>query len=215
MDEQHDQHQSVLINHDTVASSPGRIKANPLKYSLHYPKNGLILLGVIAVSLFSGLQFASQSSILSFSIIIAAIAIVFCLRTYWNHIVAIAFHGDLCPCRVISVNPLRVAVCTNLSNCGQQYQVIKVINPPIRSLDGSPLKIGDQFASIAMYQASAEHEDRWADFFPKPVQCFTGDREQILNAVDRIPQRCWDDLDRGIEQIGSRSSVLGLHPFSW
>ncbi len=213
MDSQHDLHRSPLINHNTVASSPGRLRSNPLRFARYYPVPVIRFLLFVCAQV-TLLCYISQTVSVPTSIVIATGLDLYVIWLYWKHVRAMGFHGDLCACKVTSIDPLRVAVHTDIGHSGPIYNVIKVIQPPIRSLNGRPFQVGDTFASVALYKASAEHDDRWADFTPRPVQCFTSDSQQIADAVERIPQQIWDELDRGIHQIRDRAVKTGLHPFS-
>lgn len=206
-----DRHHSVYIDHDTFASLAGRIKANPLKYFLHYPLSVLPLLLFFIITQAVSVFFLYKQSRYPLSGLLTLLCILFLLRLRWKHIIAFAYHGDLCACKVVSINPLRVAVYTDLRLSSKKYPVIKVIEPPIKNVEGKPLQLGDLLAAVALYRSSSAYEDRWEDFNPIPVQCFSFNELQNRNSVIKIDSELWRALDSGIEQIGERVRQLGLY----
>ena len=212
MDETDNGDDLVGIDPDTEASLPGRIDGSILKYSLHYPGFLIVFLGVFIFTQISGLYFASMaSSRLSISLGFSIIVLLICIRVYWSHVKAMCYHGDLCAGQVISLRPVKVAVYTDLDTSGNPCPVIKIIRLPNSFLLRMPIKIGDLVACVALYHHHLDEEGRWGDFDPKPVQCLTYDNQQIKRAILRIPNELWQNLDKGIAQIGQKRNHNGLY----
>lgn len=210
-----EKHHSYAIDHNTTASLPGQIRCSVLRYSMHYPAGILVLSGVLLVSQISALYFFSLASSkygMSPSIVMGIAVVFFMVHFYWNHVRASCYHGDLCAGRIVSIHPLRAAFFTDLRTGRHPFPVVKIVKLPIKKTwEGKNLQVGDRLAAVALYQPSRAEFQRWADFDPKPVQCYTADAIQVKTALDRIPQQLWDELENGIQHIGDKTQTIGLY----
>jgi hypothetical protein len=195
----------ALIDPTTEASLQGNTNCNFFKYSLHYPTWPLLLTLGFANCVWLTFMRPSVISVVLLLINSAALLI------YYNRIRVFCYFGDLCAAKVVSVKPMRIAVYTDMGNSGPVYKVIKIIEAPIKSSGGKRLEVGDTLPVAALYQQSTDNDERWSDFTPKPLQCFTFDTEQVNNAKERIPQELWDELERGLTSDAVDINRIGLY----
>ena len=146
-------------------------------------------------------------------LIVQAVVSILLVILYWKHVRAICWHGDLCPGKVVSVNPLRVAVYTDLTQYGKPFEVIKIIETPVMTFGFRKPEVGERVGCVAVYQASQEYAERWANFSPKPVLCLTFSRGKVERTVGRISDELWDELDRNLEMVEERAETIGLYHF--
>lgn len=200
-----DKNRSIFIDHDTRTSLSGKIKPNFVQYTKHYPQWPLCLGMLFLIScLFVIMK--------SWHYLPLPIISAYILNSYWQYIKAFCYHGNLCAAQVISVNPLRIAVFTDLSMYGDPYPVIKVIKPPVTKNFNHLFNEGSRLPIIALYQKGEEEDWHWKDFNPKLVQYVTSDRIQIINAERRISRELWDDLELGLKCLSAKIEGSGLYP---
>ncbi len=194
-----DHYKSPLLDHNTFASLPARLRCNLLKYAFHYP----VLPGFFVITQVSAWYcFTLASS----SLLIPAVLSASLIFLYWKHIAALCWHGDLCPAKVISTNPLLIAVHTDLTLCDAPFPVIKIMKPPHLTFGRKTPCIGDRLAAVALYKSTGRYHGRWDDFTPRPIQCVTLSKSRVQSTIERIPHELWDDLDENLNAVSEPQS---------
>lgn len=184
------------------ASNPGMLRVSYLRYALAFPKWVFIwhalLLGSIALVLVHW----------SFVFLVAFFA--FCVWLYWRRVKFRFIGGCVNPAQVISLSPPLIAVYTDLSKGLGEWQVIKVLPQPLSKMAGGMPKIGQQMATISVYQSLNDELDHWDNFYPIIVDVATGDVGEIERIQESVDSEDWDELKQGMQQI-SQPYVPGIY----
>jgi hypothetical protein len=182
--------EKLVIDTNTVASNPGGVRVNPFRYARHFPKWptiwGVGLLASIALAMVRPGQFVWAIFLLVFNII------------HWLQVMAHFRLGCVNPSVVLEVNPLTLAVSTDLTTGGDLYPAIKILTHPAPA--DVNLKKGDRCATVAVYQGSS-NADYWEDFTPRLADCVTADRATVKRVVESIPAEEWAALEAGLAQV--------------
>ena len=189
------------VNNDTAASTPGRLALNRLQWFRCYPKWPLIwgisLLTLVCLTAFHDVGWW----------VLAALVLLM-NSLYWTRVREHFGSGDVCPAMVISVQPLLIAVGTDMTTGSGNYPVIKVISIPGASLPSRQRVVGTRLATVALYNGSLD-EPHWRDFYPRPAGAATTDAGMIDGMMARIPKELWKDFDFWYQQVPEL--VPGLH----
>ncbi len=92
----------------------------------------------------------------------------------------------LSPALIISEKPLRCLCTANLSNgMGEDYVGVKIIEPS--QLPISTIKIGRAIPCVSTFE-DGEHDDRWDDFSPSPIEWGTGDKNEVKRCMEKLDE---------------------------
>ena len=134
-----------------------------------------------------------------------ALVFVYCLR------VNLRFRlGCVNPAKVVSTNPFKLAVFTDLTTGVSEYPVIKILHHPVPR--GTRYRTGDKCATVAMYSGAADAE-HWEDFDPVMVDCATMEPSAIENVLRSIPIDEWSHLEEGLKNL-PLPLKMGIYPLS-
>lgn len=185
------------------ASHPGGIDVSLLRWCLRYPKWPVILLG-------GALGFAVAAVLVHWSLWLLAVPFAACFVLYRIRIRSHFQNGNASPGRVISTSPLLIAVRTDLTMGRGYFPAIRVIREKPSSRWPEPLEVGQQVATCALYHKAGEDDGtHWDTFDPRPVEPVASDPQAAASLLASFPPHQWDQLDRGIGELGSPTE--GLH----
>lgn len=189
-----DEQNSWTLVDSTRASMPGNLKVNPFIWIRFYPIWPLIWF--LSLFLSSALTYFYHWLFLIPVIILTLINIF-----YWQRVTEHFLYGCVNPAVIISLNPVKFAVSTDLSKGTGEYPVIKIIEKNLSKVCGKKTKIGAVFPTIALYQKSDETLPYWDNFFPYPVDCATNNIEIIKNILHGFTEEDIAELKFGLTQI--------------
>lgn len=195
---------SMVLGNDYIASNPGQFQVNFLKYWMSYPLWPTIwMVGLAASLVFAvGVHYVLSAVVIFF----AAVNIY-----YWILIHEQFRHGCVCPALLLSEDDGLVAVYDDLSMRGRPYLVVKIVREPMHRMSGGPFETGDRLAAVAVYRGKPESSGRWANFYPKTVNCVTMSRKKIDRVMRGISEQEWDNLLAAVAQL-ERPYRPGLYP---
>ena len=197
---------TFTVDASTVASRPGRVKVNLLRWIYCRPRWALIWAG--ALILFSSLIVAVH-----WLYAIPAILILALNWFYWRRVKEHFALGCTNPAKVVSLNPTLIAVYTDLS-CGgstPDCHTIKVQKNRHLGTKEKPVVIGDKVVTVSLYSGHLD-KDRWYSFEPIPVLHATNDLQVVRDIEKGIENGSWDLLDHWLNKI-SKPYKVGLYAF--
>lgn len=190
-----DDQETWTINDDTRASHPGGIRASRLRWLWHYPTWPLIWAGtlMIAVALAWFLHWGFW--------ILAGLLLIMNLL-YWVRVREHFLQGCANPAIVVSLDPMLIAVFTDLSMGVGSYPAIKIVEKKLKRIAGQEPTVGTRVATVALYSASLiDDKANWDDFDPRPVDCVTGNLADINRLLKGFSDKDWHDLQEGLKQV--------------
>ena len=195
-----DSRRTKTLDDTTLASAPGRLQISPRKYELYLGDDAserwLLRMGM-------KLPWSARHIPLLGEVVYL-----------WQHYQEYFRNGNLNPAMIVDVDCNRVAVFGNLSSHrGPPTDVIKIIEERLDLVPAARRKNGARFASVALYSKDEgdERPGRWTDFFPIVVDCLVDDSRACYEAMSRLDERDWAELEAGLDVLGDAVYELGLH----
>ena len=174
----------------TIASNPGRLSVQYLRYAAHFP----FWPGCFA----AGLVVTIATAVIRPGLWWIAALTVGLNALCWLRVRLHFRLGCVNPAKVVAADPFTLAVLTDLTTCEDRYPVIKVLRHPTPR--GSSYKVGDRCVTVATYIGSARAR-HWEDFFPIMADCASADRLEIEKVRQTISQEDWSDLESGLKKV--------------
>ncbi len=199
-------HEPVSIG-GAYASHPGRTRVDVLRWFRSYPRWPAIwLLGLLGGAALGWFVHASLWAV-------AGLALLGNLL-YWRKVRGHFQGGCANPSVVISEDPLRIAVSSDLSKGDGDFPVIKIIEKPLAGIAGQQPKVGLRLATVALYYDGVEDRPHWEDFDPRPLECATGDLSEIARVISSFDEEDWGELERHLAQV-PQPYRTGLYRIGW
>jgi len=167
----------------------------PSLWLRHYPKWPALLFGalVLSAALAVGVHRA-------FAIGAGLLAVMNLL--YWVRVREHFRSGCANPAVVIALDPMLIAVSTNLSMVGGEYPVVKIIQKEIPSVCGQLPQVGTRLVTVSLYKPNLERNaTHWADFMPRPVDCATTNLPAIIALKNTFTNDDWKELSEALKQV--------------
>ncbi len=194
--------QLYTVDENTVASAPGDLTVSRTRWVLRYPV-WPVSLALLFVATYVLTKVHWSGYVVVF---IAAMANFF----YWKRIEEHFRAGDANPGLIIGVNPLRIAVRTDLSKGVGHYPVIKIFREPPSSRFGDDLNvIGKRVATVSLYADDEEDAPYWSDFHPMTIEPIAKSAKDVERLMASFTDGQWRALDEGLARLTVKS--LGLH----
>lgn len=204
---------------DFHASNPANFRLDALhfyKYEILHDKGWQYYLYIILLP-------ALVIAVVGYFIICAWVLMLLPLWMLWRgHAVKNqhAREGNVCPAKVVSINPDLVAVATNLSYVADKsFPVIHVKLASFRLFAGEPVRLGERLAMVTSYdlgEGEENHDPNAGKFFGlmscDPVRGMTRNAQTIQRTLDSISEESWRDLNHGLKQI-PQPPQPGTYPY--
>ncbi len=133
------------------------------------------------------------------------------IKTAWDDyrkFTNLLMSGDVCPAVVISENPGRVAVLTNLSATGGSSPVVRIFAERLSKLAGGPHRRGARLATVAFYLGPIDDAGNWKYFTPEVINKLVSNLGEIRRVENSIPEEKWQYLEGCVPRIASRPDGL-------
>ena len=179
---------------DTYASHPGRVRAERWRVAGSYAIWPIVLAIFWVLSLLAVFDGFHWSAFLLLGLA------TYANYAWWGSIGPWFRTGDVCAGVVVNEKPLLVATFTDLAIDGGEYPAIKIQREPAKRFDGESARYGKRVVSIARYGGN-QSAPSWANFFPRAVQCATGDSGEIQRLVHEIEPEKWAQLQLGVKRL--------------
>lgn len=178
---------------DSAASNPGMLRVNRWRYVRAFPFWGTVWhLPLLA---FFILIFVHWIFILP-TLLFAAACFLYWRRIKYNFIA-----GCVNPGVVLSLDPPLIAVLTNLTKGGGQWNVIKVLRHPLHRMSSGMPTVGQRVVTIAGYIAVNEVLEHWDDFEPVIPDVVSTDFGELKRLKASVSDTDWQELDDGLKQL--------------
>jgi Protein of unknown function (DUF3239) len=195
-----------VFDYPTAASRPARAHVVFRIWAKHYPLWPSILGVLVVIAFWHFCAYADQFSEDShFAQLWSFVGFMVSLISFLIYRMVVQLHfniGDTLPGKVIALNPVRVAVCTDLSTGEGSCPVLKIVKVPLKQVMGMPVEVGQNLVMVATYQRPIS-KNRWANFNPKPLEAATNDYVRIYELLNSIAQNEWMELLSAIHAIGT------------
>ena len=195
---------AITVN--SKASNPGQIDLNYLRWVRLYPLWPLLLAGGLIGSFV-------LTNIVSTYFVILNIILLGINFLYWRRMREHFLFGCVNPAVVVSLHPLLIAVYTDLSMTDRrQYPVVKIVPLPLKHMAGKLPEIGQQIATVALYNYNMDNETwYWKDFSPFAVECATADQAVNERTLQSITEEEWSLLQASLATLAEPYNP-GLYP---
>jgi hypothetical protein len=186
--------ESIVMGHGAVASNPGRLRVQTFRWIRHKPLWPLLWAGLLAGSLLLPIA-------IHWSLWFLVVTLLGCNILYWLVVRGVFWSGDANASIVVDVDPLLVAVATDLTKGRGSYPVVKIIEVALDDIDGNEPEVGDRLATVASYSPSGDSREHWSDFDPLPVQYATDDEDEIAELMESFGEENWVGLKMLLREV--------------
>jgi hypothetical protein len=190
VEEQH----TWTLDDSARASRPGNLRVNRWRWFRHYPKWPMIWFSSLAF-------FVVMACLVHGSFWIFATLLLAMNWLYWQRVSDHFRHGCANPAIILSLQPMRIAVSTDLTKGVGNYPVIKIIQKSLPTACGQQPRVGTLLATVSLYFPSSEEEPHWSDFDPRPIDCATGDLDAMQRVMSGMDANDWNELRNGLKQL--------------
>ena len=203
----------------TYATNPGQILVDNKRWLRVYCEPWkFIAAGALVVV---GTPLLAYGIILDNFLLLVGIGIV-CLALWWLYELLgygdkerVYIDGDSNPGIVISLNPVLIAVATDLTRGIGEYPVVKIIKLHWKGRPGFELKEGAEVATIARYEWEKNPGDPyWGGFNPHPVQAVADDLDDATPLMNTYMKRSWENLRNLLVHV-PKPYKPGLYRIGW
>ena len=185
---------AITLDSSARASNPGRLRVSVLRWLTFKPKWPSIWFGV-------GLLSIVAASWLHWLFWIPSTLLILLNVLYWIRVREHFWGGDANPGLVVSVDPLLVAVATDLTQGVGAYPAVKVFEASLPRMGGERPEVGSRIATVSLYSPGMNDAPHWGDFIPHPAQYATGDDGRIEELMQTFSAGDWSRLQRCLKQV--------------
>jgi hypothetical protein len=178
----------LLMDDSARASNPGRLRVKPFVWMSCYPFWPVfwaaLLLAMVWLTAFVHWAFGIG--------VVVSLALNW---LYWVHLREHFRFGCVNPAMVVSLDPLLIAVSSDLSKGIGSFPAIRIIRGRFATICGQEPKLGSRLATVSVYyrwgDANLPH---WSHFRPLPVDCATDDLRDIQRIMESLDDESWAEL---------------------
>ncbi|OWK39678.1 DUF3239 domain-containing protein [Fimbriiglobus ruber] len=194
------------IIHGAVASNPARVRLTVWHFVTCQPVTVIAICLVSAAVVVPLAVFASKWCWFLF-LLTAALLVMYYLGTAKNF-----WYGDVCPAVVLSRNPDKFAVYTDMTKGWVSHPAIVIQGGSVFMLEGLPVEEGDRIATANLYRDTDEElpDERWGGLHTGVILAATTDEKAIRRTFKSIDAEEWNELDRGLKRL-PRSLKPGVY----
>lgn len=178
---------------NSEGTNPGRVRLNPIRWTVMYP--------VKVLKLSVGLLISSVLTIKIhwlFSIIFIGF-LLWNIWYWWNSFLRFKV-GDVNPGKVIQLNPDRIAVATNMTKGFGNFPILKILDIKLRKEDRILNKI---IPTIASYTNNPFGYPFWSEFNPVPMNHGIKDERIIEHYSNTYGDEEIKTLNEYIDKVAS------------
>ena len=183
------------LDSSTRASHPGGVRVNPFRWLVQYPMWPLVWF-------FGAVFSAVVARIEGGDFWFATASLVAGNLVYWQRVREHFLHGCANPAVIVSIEPMLIAVSTDLSKGTGQYPAIKIIQKSLKTVCGQVPQVGARLVTVSVYQRGLDANlPCWVDFDPRPVEGATADQDSIQRVMSSLSDDEWKQLDSALRQV--------------
>jgi len=199
------QQRSVTLDDSAQASNPGGLSVERIRWFSSYPAWPLIWL--LSAALFLILALSAH-----WLFWIPVVLLVLMNWMYWKKVSEHFMYGCANPGIVVSLDPMLIAVATDLTKGDGEYPVVRIIRKELSSICGKPPQVGALVPTVALYYASSNpDQSHWETFDPRPVDCATSDLSEAQRIANSFSKEDIEELKRWLSQV-PKPYKPGLYP---
>jgi len=142
------------------------------------------------------------ASCLHWTMLIGVLAMLIMNGLYWLRVCEHFRSGCANPGMVVSLNPMLIAVHTDLTKGYGSYPAIKIFRKNLSTIAGQVPQVGSRVATVALYSPGMnENSPHWANFDPRPVDCATENIAVIHGVMSTFSFEDWQELSHAVSQM--------------
>ncbi len=191
---------SLTLADDARASNPGGIQVSKWRWLFRYPAWPVGLVVGLVLTTWLGLR-------VHWTFWIVSGFLLLWIFFYWKRVQEHFLYGDTCLGLVVSSDPIRIAVLSDLSKGVGDYPVIKIIEEK-PSGRWPMVQEGMILPTVALYVASMEDWPHWETFNPVPVAPVCKDPLDAQRLEDRFGEAERERLRKCVKLLPSKEPGL-------
>lgn len=188
-----DIYKAPFYDSNSLASNPGRMSLNffqwiKMNFSSVFKKTAFLLVtGILMVKLHWLLGIIFLGSLL-YNV------------WYWFGAYNKFKAGDVNPGKVISINPDKVAVATNMTKFGGNYPILRIIETKLPKFEK---ELGMFIPTVALYNDNPHGYPFWAEFHPVPISHGTSDKGILKARFETFSKEDFERVNTYISEVNT------------
>jgi len=184
-------YKAPFYDSNSLASNPGKMKLNFFRWIMMNFKAFVKNMAAILIGFFLMMK-------LHWIFALVFIGALLYNIWYWFMAYNTFAAGDVNPGKVLSINPDRVAVATNLTKMFGDYPILKIIETNLPKFEK---KAGNYIPTVALYKDNPYDYPFWAEFLPVPVSHGTSDKAILKARFETFKDEDFETLNNYIDQV--------------
>lgn len=188
-----DIYKAPFYDSNSLASNPGRMSLNFLQWikmnSISILKKKIILIGSLILMIKVHWLF-----------VILFLGLLLYNVWYWFGAFNKFKAGDVNPGKVISINPDRVAVATNMTKLGGNYPILRIIETKLPKFEK---EVGMFIPTVALYNDNPHEYPFWAEFHPVPISHGTSDKSILKGRFETFSKEDFNKINKYLVEVNT------------
>lgn len=186
-------HKDLFFDSSSMASFQGNMKLNPFQW---YKMNTAKVLRITFYLVFSFILMVKSHWVF----ILVFITCLLYNIWYWFGAKSSFGGGNVSPGKVISINPDRIAVATDLTKMVGSYPVIKILETKLLKENKV---IGKFIPTISIYHDNPHSYPFWSEFHPVPVSHGITDKNHFKYLMSKFSDEDFNDINNYLAQAST------------
>ncbi|PHN02053.1 hypothetical protein [Flavilitoribacter nigricans] len=186
-------HKGLFFDGQAQPTVPGKMQVNYFQWIKMNPSRSLKALGSVAVSLFLMLKVHWIFGLIFLGALLYNV-------WYWATVYNRFKGGDVNPGRVISLDPVLVAVASDMTKGYGRFPVLKIVETRLPKEDLVPGKL---IPTVALYNDNPHGYPFWAEFHPVPVAHGITDRKRMAELLAHFAPAEIQLIDQYLDKVGT------------
>ena len=188
-----ERYKAPFYDSNSQASNQGQLNVNIMQWIKMNPTSVIINIALLVVSY---IMMTRIHWVFGLTFLAALLYNVW----YWISIMNKFKAGDVNIGRVVSVNPDRIAVATNMTKLGGNYPIVKIVE---KKLLPDEKELGCYIPTIALYNDNPYDYPFWAEFHPVPLSHGVKDENVLMSKYDSFSESDFATLDSYIAELST------------
>ena len=120
-------------------------------------------------------------------------------------------NGDSTPSIIVNLDPMLIAVSSDLTKGYGSYPIIKIIEKEVPNICGREPQLGMKLATVSLYRVDFKNKHRWKNIDPRPIDCVCDNIHAKQRILESFTADEWQELIEKLKQI-PQPYECGLYP---
>lgn len=187
-------HKDLFFDSSAMASFQGNMKLNPIQWIKMNSGKVLRITAYLLISLYLMIK-------VHWLFVLVFIPCLLYNIWYWFSTRGTFGGGNVSPGKVISINPDKIAVATDLTKMVGSYPVIKILETKLLKENKV---VGKFIPTVSIYNDNPHGYPFWSQFMPVPVSHGIKDKQHMQYLMSQFSKDDFNEIDNYLAQINTQ-----------